>query len=72
MIFSGDIDPCSKTEKRKDNPALGQIINIFIRSVLFEKVQDTGDCDLTGRSVSSQKTSRPVAVVVSNIQEEKQ
>ena len=36
----------------------GLIINIFFRRVLFEKVQCTGDCGLTGRFAAIEQTSR--------------
>ena len=47
------------------------IKNFFIGEVLFEKVQRTGDCGLTGRFAATHQTSRQKAVAVNNIQEEK-
>jgi hypothetical protein len=39
--------------------------------VLFEKVQRTGDCGLTGRFAAIAQTSRREAVEVNNFQEAK-
>jgi hypothetical protein len=39
--------------------------------VLFEEVQDLGDCGITGRFAVIQQASRPWAVDVNNIQEVK-
>jgi hypothetical protein len=38
--------------------------------VLFEEVQDPGDCGITGRFAGIRQASRPWAVDVNNIQED--
>lgn len=48
------------------------IIILFFRSVLFEEVPYTGDCGITGRFAAIEQTSRPRAIEVNNIQEDKQ
>ena len=50
----------------------GLMINLFYRSVLFEKVQRTGVGRLTGRFAAAEQASRRKAVAVNNIQEDKQ